>query len=411
MTKVKSDSNSVDNIIKIFQRTSSDFFSLEDFREMLKSGKQLKVKYGVDVTAPFLHLGHAVNLWMMRTLQDYGHKVQFLIGDFTTRIGDPTGKSDTRPIIPQEIIERNGLEFIKQVSSILITDDPDLFEIRRNSEWFEKMDVNELLKILSLVTHGRLISRDMFQKRIEENKEIYMHELLYPILQGYDSFILNSDLTIVGSDQLFNEMMGKFYQEKFGQEPQVIITTKITPGLDGKHKQSKSLNNYISLNENAKEMFGKVMSMPDSQVIQWMEVYTNLEISEIDQYSRNLANGVNPRDIKLILAQALVMKYHDRNIADEELNWFLKTFSEKDFPKDCETVILKSGQYSIHEIMQSYDGSSSKSEHRRLIKQGAVKVDGVKVQDIDYKLPVTSASEIFFKIGKKTYFKLTGHEN
>ncbi|WP_414617747.1 tyrosine--tRNA ligase [Dyadobacter sp. 32] len=411
MTKTKSDQHSVNQILEQFERTSSDYFSLKDFQEKLRSGKQLKIKYGVDVTAPFLHLGHAVNLWMMRLLQDHGHKVQFLIGDFTTRIGDPTGKSDTRPIIPRDIIEKNGLEFVKQVSSVLITDNPDLFEVRRNSEWFDPMKSSELLDLLSLVTHTRLISRDMFQQRIEDKKEIYMHELIYPVLQGYDSFMLESDLTIVGSDQLFNEMMGKFYQEKMGQNSQIIITTKITPGLDGKNKQSKSLNNYISLNEDARGMFGKAMSMPDSQIIQWMEVYTNLGNSEIKGHEIELQKGNNPRDIKLALARALVEKYHGAADADAEFLWFVKTFSAKDFPVDCDTLPLTEGLYSILDIIHLYDATSSKSEIRRLIQQGAVKIDGVKVQDVDSQLRINSGDEKLFKVGKRTHFKLKGHEN
>ena len=238
--------NNNELLLSDIARTTEEIFSLDQLRERLNSKKKLTIKFGADVTASFLHLGHAVNLWMMRRFQEDGHKVIFLIGDFTTRIGDPTGKADTRPQIQRENIERDGQAFIEQIKNILITDDPEVFEVRKNSEWFDKMSVDKFLSLISLTTHSRLISRDMFQKRIQENKEIYTHELIYPILQGYDSFELDSDLTIVGSDQLFNEMMGKFYQEKFGQRPQTIITSKITPGLSGGPKQSKSLNNYVA---------------------------------------------------------------------------------------------------------------------------------------------------------------------
>jgi len=317
----------VNKIISDFERTTEEVFSLEEFKEKLKTKKQLIIKYGVDVTAPFLHLGHAVNLWMMRKLQEEGHKVIFLIGEFTTRIGDPTGRSDTRPVIPEEKIEKNAQEFIKQVSTILITDDPEVFEIRRNSEWFSKMSTAEFISLLSMVTHSRLISRDMFQKRIEEGKEIYMHELIYPILQGYDSVMLKSDLTIVGTDQLFNEMMGRFFQEKFGQEPQVIITTKITPGLDGKFKQSKSLGNYVAITDSPRDKFGKIMSLPDNLIIQWMEVYTTILLDKIEEYKIKMSSGeINPRDVKLELAKAIVERYHGREIAEKEKEWFLETF-------------------------------------------------------------------------------------
>ncbi|MBI3337120.1 MAG: tyrosine--tRNA ligase [Candidatus Staskawiczbacteria bacterium] len=207
-----------------FSRTTAEVFSMSEWNNLLCSGKRLRIKYGVDVTAPYLHIGHAANLWMMRLLQDHGHKVIFLIGDFTTQIGDPTGKSRTRPVILQEEIERNTLEFIEQAKMVLRFDNPELLEVRRNSEWFGNMAIGEFLKLLSMVTHARLISRDMFQKRLTDEDDIYMHEMVYPLLQGYDSFALQSDVTIIGSDQLFNEMMGRFYQERFGQTPQVILT-------------------------------------------------------------------------------------------------------------------------------------------------------------------------------------------
>ena len=205
--------NSNKKLLESFARTSEEIFSLNEFEELLKSGKQIRIKYGVDVTSPFLHIGHAVNLWMMRELQELGHKVIFLIGDFTTQIGDPTGRSDTRPIIPREEIEKNAEEFIRQAKMVLHFDDPNLLEIRKNSEWFSEYSLADFLKLLAMVTHARLISRDMFQRRIEKQEDIYMHEMIYPILQGYDSYVLESDLTIIGSDQLFNEMLGRFYQQ------------------------------------------------------------------------------------------------------------------------------------------------------------------------------------------------------
>ena len=257
----------IKKIIDSFSRTTDEIISLSEFEKKLKSGKKLRIKFGADVTAPFLHLGHAVNFWMMRELQELGHKVIFLIGDFTTKIGDPTGKTTTRKKISQEEIESNAKNFIEQVSQILITDNEELFEVKRNSDWFDNISSGELISLLSTVTHSRLISRDMFKKRIKNNHEIHMHEMIYPIIQGYDSVELESDITIVGSDQLFNEMMGRFFQEKHGQEPQVIITSKITAGLDGVNKQSKSLNNYIAITDTAKDKFGKIMSLPDKLII------------------------------------------------------------------------------------------------------------------------------------------------
>lgn len=229
--------------------------------------------YGTTRTGFALHIGHAVNLWAMREMQEHGHKVVFLIGDFTTQIGDPTGKSKTRPRLDQKQIERDAEGFIAQVSTILLTD-PDVFEIRRNSEWWSSMSLGRFMELLSLVTHAKLIQRDMFQRRIALDSEIYMHELLYPILQGYDSYELDSDLTIVGTDQLFNEMMGRFYQERLGAKPQTVITTKITPGIDGREKQSKSLGNYIAVSDSPRDKFGKAMSLPDHLVAEFLHVYT-----------------------------------------------------------------------------------------------------------------------------------------
>src|SRR5690606_34551494 len=252
-----SHNNRIDHILAHFERTSDQFFSKDEFRAKLRSRRKLRIKYGVDVTAPTLHIGHAVNLWLMRYLQTMGHKVVFLIGDFTTRIGDPDGRLDTRPVIPREEIEKNAEAFIAQAKMVLRFDDPELIEIRRNSEWLDKLAMQDFMNLLSMVTHARLLSRDMFQARIEAEKDIYMHEILYPVLQGYDSVAVESDLTIIGSDQLFNEMMGRFFQERMGQKPQTIITTKITPGIDAKAKQSKSLGNYIGLAHTPRDKFGR----------------------------------------------------------------------------------------------------------------------------------------------------------
>jgi tyrosyl-tRNA synthetase len=309
----------IDKIISSFARTTEEVFSLEELKKLLSCGRQLRMKFGVDVTAPDLHIGHAVNLWMYRKLQEMGHKVVFLIGDFTTQIGDPTGKSKMRPIIPLEEIEKNAEAFINQAKMVL-HDEPNLVEVRRNSEWYDNMSAKELLSLMSMVTHDRLIARDMFRKRIEQKQEIYENELIYPILQGYDSVMLKTDLTIIGSDQLYNEMMGRFFQGKFVQIPQVIITTKITPGIDGKEKQSKSLGNYIGLAHPPKEKFGRIMSMPDNLIIEYFKVYTEVPLEEIIKMEKNFSS--DPMKFKLLLAEEVVKRYHGEKIAEEELQLF-----------------------------------------------------------------------------------------
>lgn len=396
---------STEQILAHFERTTADILSLEEFRKRLATGKPMNIKYGVDVTAPFLHLGHAVNLWMMRYLQELGHKVQFLIGDFTTKIGDPTGRSESRPVISDEDIAKNATEFINQVGRVLITDDPRVFEVRRNSEWFSSMHVNQFLGLLTNVTHARLVSRDMFQKRISEGHDIYMHEMLYPILQGYDSVMLRSDLTIVGSDQLFNEMMGRFFQERNGQSPQIIITTKITPGIDGKAKQSKSLNNYIALADNPRQIFGKAMSMPDGQIFDWMRVYTDIAVEEIQSLEASMQAGVNPRDAKLKLAFALVARYYGNDIAKEEMNWFLRSFSANAFPDDAPLIKIEKPSAHLMEVLSMCMPQESKSELRRLLSQDAVELNGSKVKD--HMAIITIGNETQkLKIGKRRFFKI-----
>lgn len=392
-----------EQILSSFARTADEFFSMKEFEELLASGKQLRIKYGVDVTAPYLHIGHAVNLWMMRKLQDCGHKVIFLIGDFTTQIGDPTGKNKTRPIISQEEIERNTQEFINQVKMVLRFDDPNLLEIRKNSEWFGQMNVAEFLKLMSLVTHSRLISRDMFQKRIAEQADIYMHEMVYPILQGYDSVVLDSDLTIVGSDQLFNEMMGRFYQEKFGKKQQVIITTKVTPGIDGKAKQSKSLDNYIGLGHSPRDKFGRVMKIPDNLIYQYFVVYTEVAQDVLDEMS-NLSK-TNPMEAKKLLATEIVRRYHGDDIAKEERNWFDKTFSRREIPQDAPSLNLDTNEMQSLMILKQFFGQEkSNAEIRRLIQQGGVTLNGKKIVDPMERIHLSEGD--VFQVGKRTWFRI-----
>ena len=374
----------------------------KELRAALTSGKKLTIKYGVDVTAPFLHLGHAVNLWMMRELQSWGHKVIFLIGGFTTKIGDPTGRDETRRQISQSEITKNAKEFVAQVSKVLLTN-PSVFEIRNNADWFGRMKTDEFLQILSHTTHAQLIERDMFQKRIKEGKEIRMHELLYPIVQGYDSVMLKSDLTIVGNDQLFNEMMGRFYQERFGQMPQAIITTKITPGLDGKEKQSKSLGNYIAITDSSKDMFGKVMTLPDELIISYFQVYTRLPQTEIAKLSAGLKKGKNPRDAKMLLGHAIAELYHGKTSADTARDEFVNQFQKHELPKNIPTHKLIRGM-GLLDLLQAKGLVASKSEGRRLIEQGGVKLDSTPITDP--ALHLAKGTKGVLQVGKRRFLKL-----
>lgn len=394
----------IDEVVESFARTTEEIFSLGELREKLSSGGQLRMKYGVDVTAPDLHIGHAVNLWMYRQLQEMGHRVIFLIGDFTTQIGDPTGRSKLRPIIPVEEIKVNSEAFIKQALMIL-HDDPNLLEIRRNSEWYNRMSAKGLLSLMSLLTHDRLIGRDMFQKRIKEGKEIYENEIVYPILQAYDSVALNADLTIIGSDQLFNEMVGRSFQEKFGQIPQVIITTKITLGIDGKEKQSKSLGNYIGLSHSPREKFGRIMSVQDSLIIDYFKVYTEVSLQEIAEIEQGLPS--NPMRYKLLLAKEIVKRYHGEKIATEETEWFKRTFSERKPPEEMPAVLLDRSSATAFEILRECFSvkEKSNSEIKRLIKQGAVEVNNQVVQGADEVIALPKEG-VKVKVGKRQWFQI-----
>lgn len=380
-----------------------EVISTEELKNKIKSGKQLRIKFGVDVTNPLIHIGHAVNLWKMREFQERGHRVVFLIGDFTTLIGDPTGKSKTRPMRTAEEIKKDAAAYISQVTKVLLKD-PNVFEVRRNSEWFAKMNLGEFFKLCGRVTHSKLIQRDMFQKRMAENSEIYAHELLYPILQGYDSYMLNSDLTIIGSDQLFNELLGRHYQKVFGQEPQVVMTTVITPGIDGKEKMSKSLGNFIAITDAPENKFGKIMTLPDDLIVAYYRVYTKIDSKIIDNYERQLSAGANPRDIKLKLGRDLVALYDGEAAANQARENFLKIFSKKEKPEEMPTLKITNYALRITDLLLEA-GVKSKSEARRLIEQGGVKINDEIKKDVDEILSLKSGD--ILRIGKRKFFKLT----
>ena len=391
--------------VPTLQRTAADVITADELRAKIASGRPLRIKYGVDVTAPFLHIGHAVNLWAMRELQQAGHKVVLLIGDFTTRIGDPTGKSATRPVIAAEQIDRDADEFVAQASRVLLTD-PAVLEVRRNSEWWAPMRLESFLGLLSEVTHARLIQRDMFAERIADGSEIRMHELLYPILQGYDSCALDSDLTIVGTDQLFNELMGRFFAERLGGTPQVIVTTELTPGIDGRAKQSKSLGNYIALSDSPRDMFGKAMKLPDHLVTVYLRHYTMVPLAEIDQLDAVMADGgLNAMEAKRLLGRSLVERYHSAEDAAREQDWFSRVFSGRSVPTDVPSISVVDPNSTLLGVLRHCLPAASGTELRRLIADGSVRLDGQhKLTDPDQPHPVSSGEVI--RVGKRRWFRI-----
>lgn len=385
-------------------RTTETIIGRDDLLARLREDRPLRIKFGVDLTAPDLHLGHAVNLWMMRALQEQGHRVIFLLGDTTSRIGDPTGRSTSRPVLTEQQIQENAASFLAQVTRVLLAD-PDVLEIRRNSEWFDGMGVAGFIGELSLVTHARLLSRDMFRARRRAGTEIAMHELIYPVLQGYDSVALASDLTIVGSDQLFNESMGRELQIKHGQRPQTVITSTVTPGLDGGPKQSKSLGNYVPLAASAEEKFGRLMTLHDDLIGTWARVYTEISADEVEQLRRAAIQGGSPaRDAKLTLAEAVVARHDGVPAARHARHEFLRVFSSGQEPEDMTELPLPSGGVrSLLDLVVAARPDLSRSEARRLIREGGVRLDGVRPDSAEANIEVKAGSVL--RAGRRRWFR------
>lgn len=392
-------------ILRPLRRSIESIIGEDDLLAQLSSGRSLRIKYGVDCTAPDLHLGHAVNLWMMRHLQEHGHRVVFLLGDTTTQIGDPTGKSETRPVLSRNEIDRNAVAFIEQVGLVLHTE-PDLFEVRRNSEWFDAMPVTELLSLFSMTTHAQLMSRDMFRERVAAGREIALHELTYPVLQGYDSFAMASDLTIVGSDQLFNEMMGRHYQQRLGAIPQTLITTRITPGLDGGPKQSKSLGNYVALLDDPAEKFGKLMSLPDTLVEEWAVAYTDMTEEQIQSLATAVAmRGAHARDAKLQLAEQIVCRYHGSEQATQSKQEFLSTFSDRNEPDQMSAITVATRSVLPLDLVRLAHPELSNSACRRLLSQRAVRINGNVILEEHGKTVLEPGSAL--KIGPRAWWRIS----
>jgi len=397
-------------IKKWFEERTEQIIDWEGLEEKMKNGKQILIKFGADPSKPDLHLGHGVCLRMMRKMQDEcDAKVQFLIGDFTGQIGDPSGKSKTREALDKKKVKENALSYAKQVFMIL---DETKTEIWANGSkldfvencqggWWDEMSLSDFLSLLTMVTHAKLIDRDMFQERIKNGQEIYMHEMMYPILQGYDSVKMESDLTIVGNDQLFNELMGRFFQERFEQKPQTIMTAPILVGLDGQAKMSKSLGNYIGLTDSAEDMFGKTMSIPDELIVEWVKFLTDLDWQEID---KRLEAGENPRDLKMILATDIVRQYHGQERAEQVKENFIKVFSKKENPEDMIEIVVDKDEIDLVEWLAENDLVASKSDARRLIDQGGVKVDERKIGKEERIVKLSSGTIV--KVGKRKFIKI-----
>ena len=393
-----------EEILDQLDRTTDQIIGREALLNRLREGRPLRIKFGVDLTAPDLHLGHAVNLWMMRALQDHGHTVVFLLGDTTSRIGDPTGRSAARPVLTEQQLLDNAASFLDQVTRVLRSE-PELLQIRRNSEWFDEMGVAGLLSELSLITHAHLLSRDMFRSRITAGTEIAMHELIYPVLQGFDSVALESDLTIVGTDQLFNESMGREQQVKHGQAPQTIITSTVTPGLDGGPKQSKSLNNYVGLCAAPEEKFGRLMTLQDELVGTWARVYSDLPLELAEELGRRArSGGAAARDAKLDLAEAIVARHDGAPAASRSREEFLRVFSAREQPREMEALRVRGRSMTALDLVTTARPELSRSEARRLLTGGGVDLEGHRLTDPEELLTLSPPQVL--RAGRRRWFRL-----
>ncbi|MFE6970249.1 tyrosine--tRNA ligase [Isoptericola sp. NPDC057653] len=393
-----------DEVLAHLGRTTDQVFGRDDLRSRLGSGRPLRIKFGVDCTAPDLHLGHAVNLWMMRYLQDLGHVVVFLLGDTTTRIGDPTGRSATRPVLMPAEIDANARAFLDQ-ATLVLRDDPEVLEVRRNSEWYDRMAITDLLGELSLVTLHQLMARDMFQKRVRDGREVAVHELVYPVLQGFDSVALESDLTIVGSDQLFNEAMGRELQARHGQLPQTVVTSTITPGLDGGPKQSKSLGNYVGLAHDPAEKLGRLMTLDDDLIGTWATVYTDLPQEVVaDLAARGAAGGPGARDAKLDLAESVVARYHGASAAADARAAFLDVFSRRHVPGSMPDASVALPRPTVAELVSAARPELTGSAVRRLVSQGGVRINGAPHRDPQARPEVATGDVL--QTGRRRWFRL-----
>lgn len=394
----------IDEQIAFIKKGAVDLIREEDLRKKLensaKTGKPLRVKLGADPTAPDIHVGHTVVIRKLRAFQELGHTAIFLIGDFTGMIGDPTGKNTTRPPLSREEILVNAETYKTQIFKLL---DPEKTEIRFNSEWMDKFAAADFVKLCSRVTVKQILERDDFEKRLNENRPISLHELLYPLTQGYDSVALNADVELGGTDQKFNLMVGRDLQREYSQEPQVILTTPLLEGLDGVNKMSKSLNNYIGIDENPNEMFGKVMSVSDELMWKYYELATDLTPAEIEKMK---SSDENPRNFKVNLAKLIIKDFHSQSAANEAEESFIRQFVKKDVPDEIEEKSIASGNYKLVDLLVQTGMVESKGEAKRLIQQGGVKINSEKASNAAAEIDVQG--EVLLQVGKRNFLKVNG---
>ncbi|MGZ8229432.1 MAG: tyrosine--tRNA ligase [Burkholderiales bacterium] len=390
--------------LEIVKRGAHEVLVESELEERLEKGVPLRVKAGFDPTAPDLHLGHTVLINKLRQFQDLGHKILFLIGDFTGMIGDPTGKNTTRPPLSVQEVKENAQTYTEQVFKIL---DSGRTEVVFNSSWMDKLCAADMVKLAATHTVARMLERDDFAKRYRSNQPIAIHEFLYPLVQGYDSVALEADVELGGTDQKFNLLMGRELQKHFGQKPQVILTMPLLEGLDGVNKMSKSLGNYVGINEPPHEIFGKLMSISDELMWRYIDLLSFASVFTINGWKRQVSAGANPRDIKVAFAQEIVERFHGRAAAQAALADFEARFRQGGIPENMPEVRLSGGGagIGIQQVLKQAGLVSSTSEAMRMIEQGGVKLNGEKVRDRALKL--SSGVEAVLQVGKRKFARVT----
>ncbi len=390
----------IQDTLAIIERGTDEILPLDELKKKLEKNKPLRIKLGMDPTAPDLHLGHTVVINKLKQLQDLGHEIIFLIGDFTGMIGDPTGKNVTRKPLTKDEVQENAKTYEEQVFKIL---DKDKTKIAFNSEWMSKMSSADMINLASKHTVARMLERDDFSKRYKSEHAISIHEFLYPLVQGFDSVALQADMELGGSDQKFNLLVGRDLQKQAGMEPQVILTMPLLEGLDGVQKMSKSLENYIGIDESPDSMFGKIMSISDELMWRYLELLSFESLETIESWKKEVNDGENPRNIKFRLAEEIITRFHDTDQAKKAQQNFIDRFAKNQTPDEMDEFSFLKG-IKIANLLKDSNLASSTSEALRMIKQGAAKIDGEKITDKDLEPEVGTA---VYQVGKRKFARVT----
>ncbi len=393
-----------EDVLEHLLRGTDEVLVKQELIKKLEEGRPLRIKAGFDPTAPDLHLGHTVLINKLKQFQDLGHEVLFLIGDFTGMIGDPTGKNVTRKSLTRDEVISNAKTYEEQIFKIL---DPTKTQVMFNSSWMNAMSPADLIQLAAKHTVARMLERDDFSKRYKGGQPIAIHEFLYPLIQGYDSVAMKADVELGGTDQKFNLLVGRQLQEAFGQKPQVVMTMPILEGLDGVQKMSKSLNNYVGIADSADDMFGKIMSISDELMWRYFELLSFRSMAEIELWAEECRQGANPRNYKVKLAQEIIERFHDASAASKALENFEARFQRGAMPEEMEELELKieGASYGIANLLKDSGLTESTSEANRMIKQGAVKIDGEKVSD--QKLEISVGTQHVYQVGKRKFARVT----